>query len=134
MESADLSRRVKKVVGYSPLLDMDDSQRREFHEALLDADSSRTCLAGAAVEDGLDGACAAALTTPVRLGEATLTPLGPADAHKALGCEQEVATLRGVFERGSQDSNLESPVLETGALSNLATAPRRERSFAHSPH
>ena len=27
-------------------------------------------------------------------------------------------------ERGSQDSNLESPVLETGALANLATAPR----------
>jgi hypothetical protein len=26
-------------------------------------------------------------------------------------------------ERGSQDSNLESPVLETGALANLATAP-----------
>lgn len=27
------------------------------------------------------------------------------------------------YERGSQDSNLESPVLETGALSSLATAP-----------
>jgi hypothetical protein len=26
-------------------------------------------------------------------------------------------------ERGSQDSNLESPVLETGALASLATAP-----------
>jgi hypothetical protein len=39
MASADLSRRVEKVVGYPPLADMDDRQRREFHEALLDADS-----------------------------------------------------------------------------------------------
>jgi hypothetical protein len=29
-----LSRRVEKVVGYPPLVDMDDRQRREFHEAL----------------------------------------------------------------------------------------------------
>ena len=39
MASADLSRRVEKVVGYPPLSDMDDQQRREFHEALLDADT-----------------------------------------------------------------------------------------------
>ena len=39
MPRADLSRRVMKVVGYPPLMDMDDRQRREFHEALLDADS-----------------------------------------------------------------------------------------------
>jgi len=32
-------RRVEKVVGYPPLVEMDDRQRREFHEALLDADS-----------------------------------------------------------------------------------------------
>jgi len=38
MASAELSRRVEKVVGYPPLCEMDDSQRREFHEALLDAD------------------------------------------------------------------------------------------------
>ena len=36
--SAELSRRVEKVVGYPPLCDMSDQQRREFHEALLDAD------------------------------------------------------------------------------------------------
>jgi hypothetical protein len=41
MASAELSRRVEKVVGYPPLLEMDDRQRREFHEALLDADSRR---------------------------------------------------------------------------------------------
>jgi hypothetical protein len=35
--SADLSRRVEKVVDYPPLAEMDDRQRREFHEALLDA-------------------------------------------------------------------------------------------------
>ena len=28
-----------------------------------------------------------------------------------------------VQERGRQDSNLQSPVLETGAVTNLATAP-----------
>jgi hypothetical protein len=39
MASADLSRRVGEVVGYPPLCDMSDLQRREFHEALLDADS-----------------------------------------------------------------------------------------------
>jgi hypothetical protein len=37
MASADLSRRVENVVGYPPLSEMDDSQRREFHEALLEA-------------------------------------------------------------------------------------------------
>jgi len=32
-----MSRRVEKVVGYPPLCDMDAAQRREFHDALLDA-------------------------------------------------------------------------------------------------
>jgi hypothetical protein len=36
--SAAPSRRVRKVVAYPPLCEMDDPQRREFHEALLDAD------------------------------------------------------------------------------------------------
>jgi hypothetical protein len=39
MESAGLSRRVETVVGYLPLSEMSDLQRRELHEALLDADS-----------------------------------------------------------------------------------------------
>jgi hypothetical protein len=38
MPSAELSRRVQTVVGYPPLADLDDRQRREFHEALLHAD------------------------------------------------------------------------------------------------
>ena len=37
MASAELSRRVERVVGYAPLCDMGDRQRREFHEALLEA-------------------------------------------------------------------------------------------------
>ena len=37
MASAELSRRVEKVVGYPPLSELSDDQRREFHEALLDA-------------------------------------------------------------------------------------------------
>jgi hypothetical protein len=39
MASAELSRRVASVVGYPPLSEMSDLQRREFHEALLDAGS-----------------------------------------------------------------------------------------------
>jgi hypothetical protein len=38
MGSEELSRRVEKVVGYPPLSEMGDQQRREFHEALLKAD------------------------------------------------------------------------------------------------
>jgi len=37
MVSAGLSRRVEKVVGYPPLSENPDLQRREFHEALLEA-------------------------------------------------------------------------------------------------
>lgn len=37
--SATLSGRVGKVVGYPPRSELDDLQRREFHEELLDADS-----------------------------------------------------------------------------------------------
>jgi hypothetical protein len=37
--SASDERRVEKVVGYPPLMEMDGWQRREFHEALLDAES-----------------------------------------------------------------------------------------------
>jgi hypothetical protein len=36
--SAELSRRVEKVV-YPPLSELSELQRREFHEALLDADT-----------------------------------------------------------------------------------------------
>jgi hypothetical protein len=39
MASAELSRRVGKVVGYGPLAEMGDLQRREFHEALLEVES-----------------------------------------------------------------------------------------------
>jgi hypothetical protein len=38
MASADLSRRVEEVVGYPPLVEMSAEPRREFREALLDAD------------------------------------------------------------------------------------------------
>ena len=34
-----MGRRVGKVVGYPPLCEMDGGQRREFHEALLEADT-----------------------------------------------------------------------------------------------
>jgi hypothetical protein len=37
MASAELSRLVEKVVGYPPLSELGDLQRREFHEALFEA-------------------------------------------------------------------------------------------------
>ena len=39
MASAELSRRVERVVGYPPLCELAAGQRRELHEALLDAGS-----------------------------------------------------------------------------------------------
>ncbi len=39
MASAELCRRVEKVVGYPPLVELGELQRREFHEALLEAAS-----------------------------------------------------------------------------------------------
>jgi hypothetical protein len=39
MASATLSRRFGRVVAYPPLCEMSDIQRREIHEALLDADT-----------------------------------------------------------------------------------------------
>jgi hypothetical protein len=39
MASAELSRRVEKVVGYPPLSELSAVQRREFHDALFDAGS-----------------------------------------------------------------------------------------------
>jgi hypothetical protein len=39
MASVALSGRVEKVVGYPPLSELGQLQRREFHEALLDAGS-----------------------------------------------------------------------------------------------
>jgi hypothetical protein len=39
MARAELSRRVEKVVAYPPLSEMDADQRREFQEALLEADA-----------------------------------------------------------------------------------------------
>jgi hypothetical protein len=39
MASAELSRRVEKVVRYPPLSEMSELQGREFQKALLDADA-----------------------------------------------------------------------------------------------
>jgi hypothetical protein len=39
MASVEPSRRVRRVVAYPPLCEMDEHQRREFHKALLEADS-----------------------------------------------------------------------------------------------
>jgi hypothetical protein len=51
MASAGLSRRVERVVAYPPLSAMSELQRREFHEALVDADTF----------EGLPGKCQAAI-------------------------------------------------------------------------
>jgi hypothetical protein len=39
MASAELSRRVERVVRYPPLSKLDSGQRREFHEALFEVGS-----------------------------------------------------------------------------------------------
>ena len=39
MASLELSRRAETAVAYPPLYDMDARQRREFHEALLEANA-----------------------------------------------------------------------------------------------
>ena len=39
MANTAFSRRVEKIVAFPPLSEMSDLQRREFHEALLDADA-----------------------------------------------------------------------------------------------
>jgi hypothetical protein len=39
MASAELTRRVEKVVSYPALSELDELQRREFHGALLEADT-----------------------------------------------------------------------------------------------
>jgi hypothetical protein len=39
MSSAELSCLVRKVVGYPPRCDVSDLQRREFHQALLEAEN-----------------------------------------------------------------------------------------------
>jgi hypothetical protein len=39
MPSVELSRRVEKGVGHAPLSELGDLLRREFHEALLEADA-----------------------------------------------------------------------------------------------
>jgi hypothetical protein len=39
MANAALSRRVGKVVAYPPFSELSDRERREFHEALLDAEA-----------------------------------------------------------------------------------------------
>ena len=39
MASAELSRRVEKVVGHPPLSELDELQRREFDVALLEAET-----------------------------------------------------------------------------------------------
>jgi hypothetical protein len=39
MASAELGRRVEKLVAYPPLSEMSAEQRRELHEALLEADA-----------------------------------------------------------------------------------------------
>jgi hypothetical protein len=53
MASAELSRRVGEVVAHPPLVELSADQRREFHEALLDADT---------FED-LPGKCQAAIVS-----------------------------------------------------------------------
>src|SRR5215216_2841897 len=79
MASAELSRRVERVVGYPPLVEMDDQQRREFHEALLGAES---------FED-LPGKCQAAILE----AEAARPQLRASVASSEAGCRAPSARI-----------------------------------------
>jgi hypothetical protein len=70
MPSVALSRRVGKLVGYPPLCEMDEAQRRELHEALLDAE----------VFEDLPGKWQAAIL------KAEQRPAGAADRRRRLTC------------------------------------------------
>jgi hypothetical protein len=87
MASAALSRRVAKVVGYPPLAEMSDRERREFHEALLDADS---------FED-LPGKCQAAILTAEQdrptCGSSAATSRGISQSILALSCPKDSGKL-----------------------------------------
>jgi hypothetical protein len=65
MASAELSLRVEKVVGYPPLSEMDEQQRREFQEALLEAASFEdlSCKWQAAIKDGAEPAESSQMVT-----------------------------------------------------------------------
>ena len=71
MASAELSRRVERVVGYPLLSELGELQRREFHEALLEA---------ATFEDlpgewqAATGSAAPGLTGAVSWGSRTVSP------------------------------------------------------------
>jgi hypothetical protein len=66
MASAELSRRVEKIVSYPPLSELGDLQRHEFHEALLWA---------ASFED-LPGRWQAAILPPALKSARAEAPLG----------------------------------------------------------
>jgi hypothetical protein len=87
MASAGLSRRVERVVGYPPLVEMDARQRRELHEAPLDADTPSPRLARGRAPRQADGQRRAARNSGRRFRRRSRgTPeLLPAGAARTLG-------------------------------------------------
>jgi hypothetical protein len=82
MASAELSRRVGKVVGYAPLSELDAAQRREFHEALLEA---------ATFED-LPGKWQAAIVEAEQTAEAARRHQRLGSSFLAVACSCRVVT------------------------------------------
>ena len=82
MASAELSRRVEKVVGYPPLSEMSGRQRREFHEALLDAatfEDPSWKVAGGSPGRGTEPAEAAARVRRVAAPNEVLPSIAPSE-------------------------------------------------------
>jgi len=69
MASAELCRRVEKVVAYPPLCEMDHRQRREFQEACSTRTAWKTCrgeVEGGNRDGGAEPAAAAVVRSDAR--------------------------------------------------------------------
>lgn len=89
MASAELSRRVEKVVDYPPLSEMSDQERRELYEALLGADTFEDLTPGCRRTPYSGDAPARRVVIVVR-GRAALS------GHSAAHLERDLLAPKGV--------------------------------------
>jgi hypothetical protein len=105
LASAELSRRVYKVVGYPALSEMGDHQRREFHEGSLEAESFED-LPGEVAGGDLEGRAepAEAAACPARLTHRDRRHLRPGEVLPRFG-----SSCRGANRGRSRAAATRSP-------------------------